>query len=42
MMGEKAFQLHVSTPTYAIHPMSLNNARQEVSLAGSSFPAGVQ
>ena len=48
-MGEEEFQLHVATPTYATHPMSLYNTRQAqqdclslLVLNRSSVPAGVQ
>ena len=42
MMGEEVFQLHVATPAYATHPMSLYKARHKTISTGSSFPAGVQ
>ena len=40
MMEEEVVQLHVATPTYATHPVSLQGHRK-ASSPGSSFPAGV-
>ena len=37
-MKEEVFQLHVATPTYATHPVSLYKARQDT---GPSFPASL-